>query len=60
MQGQHGFWEVEDRLNELTAEGDLLERLTKTVDFEMFRPALVEALGRSDPSKGGGLTLIRC
>lgn len=53
MQGQRGFWDVEDRLKELSAEGDPLERLTKTVNFEVFRPALVEALGRSDPSKGG-------
>lgn len=53
MQGQRGFWDVEDRLKELSAEGDPLERLTKTVNFEIFRPALVEALGRSDPSKGG-------
>ena len=43
MAGQRGFWDVED----------LLERLTRTVDFELFRPALVEALGSSDPSRGG-------
>ena len=53
MQGQRGFWDVEDRLKELSAEGDPLERLAQTVDFELFRPALGEALGRSDPSKGG-------
>jgi IS5 family transposase len=53
MQGQRGFWDVEDRLKELSSEGDPLERLGKTVDFELFRPALGEALGRSDPSKGG-------
>jgi IS5 family transposase len=53
MQGQRGFWDVDDRLKELSAEGDPLERLAKTVDFELFRPALVQALDRSDPSKGG-------
>jgi transposase, IS5 family len=53
MQGQRGFWDVEDRLKELSAEGDPLERLSKTVDFELFRPALVQALGRSDLSKVG-------
>jgi IS5 family transposase len=53
VQGQRGFWEVEDRLKELSAEGDPLERLSKTVYFELFRPDLVDGLGRSDPSKGG-------
>jgi len=53
MQGQGGFWDVEDRLKELSAEGDPLEKLLATVDFEMFRPLLVKALRRSDPSKGG-------
>jgi transposase, IS5 family len=53
MQGQSGFWDFEDRLKELSAEGDPLEKLSTTVDFEMFRPALAKALGRSSPSKGG-------
>jgi hypothetical protein len=53
MQGRRGFWDVEDRLKELSAEGDPLERQGGTVDFELFRPVLVEALGCSDPSKGG-------
>jgi IS5 family transposase len=53
MRGQRGFWDVEARLKELSAEGDPLERLSATVDFELFRPVLAEALRRSDPSKGG-------
>lgn len=53
MQGQRAFWEFEDRLKELSAEGDPLEKLSETVDFEMFRPVLVKALRRSHPSKGG-------
>ncbi len=53
MQGQGGFWDFEDRLKELSAEGDPLERLSTTVDFEMFRPVLAKALRRSAPSKGG-------
>jgi IS5 family transposase len=53
MPGQRGFWDVEDRLKELSAEGDPLERLDGTVDFELFRPVLVAALGRADPAKGG-------
>jgi IS5 family transposase len=53
MRGQRGFWDVEDRLRELSAEGDPLERLSRTVDFELFRPILMKALRRSHPSKGG-------
>ena len=37
MPGQRGFWDVEERLKELSAEGDLLEKLGATVDFELFR-----------------------
>ena len=53
MQGQRGFWDVEERLKELSAEGDPLEKLSATVDFELFRPILVKALRRSHPSQGG-------
>src|SRR5919106_1376877 len=50
---QAGFWDVEERLRELSAQGDPLEKLAATVDFEMFRADLVAALGRRDPAKGG-------
>lgn len=53
MAGQRGFWEVEERLKELSAEGDPLEKLGATVDFELFRPVLRKALGGSHPAKGG-------
>lgn len=53
MQGQRGFWDFEERLKELSAEGDPLEKLGATVDFELFRPVLAKALRRSHPSKGG-------
>ena len=53
MAVQRGFWDVEDRLKELSAEGDPLEKLSATVDFEMFRPLLQKVFGRADPSKGG-------
>lgn len=53
MPGQRGFWDVEERLKELSAEGDPLEKLGATVDFELFRPVLTKALGASHPSKGG-------
>jgi transposase, IS5 family len=53
MPGQCGFWDVEERLKELSAEGDPLEKLGATVDFELFRPVLTKAFVGSDPSKGG-------
>lgn len=53
MSGQGGFWDFADRLRELSAEGDPLERLSATVDFEQFRPVLAKALRRGDPRKGG-------
>lgn len=53
MQGQWSFWAFEYRLKELAAEGDPLETLTATVDFEIFRRVLAKALRRRAPSKGG-------
>jgi transposase, IS5 family len=53
MRGQAGFFDVDERLKELSAKGDHLERLNAIVDFELFRPDLVRAVPRSDGSKGG-------
>jgi IS5 family transposase len=53
MRGQAGFFYIEDRLKELSAKGDALERLTAVVDFELFRGDLERAVRRSDRSKGG-------
>ena len=53
LSSQPGFWSVEDRLKELSAQGDPLETLLSVVDFELFRPVLEEALGSVDRSKGG-------
>jgi hypothetical protein len=50
---QSGFWDVQDRLRELSAQGDPLERLARTVDFELFRAELNAALGTRDRGKGG-------
>ena len=50
---QPGFWDVEHRLRKLSAQGDPLEKLATTVDFEIFRAELVAALGPRDPLKGG-------
>lgn len=53
MAGQPGFFDGEERLKALSAAGDPLERLTRVVDFEVFRGDLEAALSRSDRSKGG-------
>ena len=50
---QPGFFDVEDRLRELSAKGDDLERIAALVDFEAFRPELERAVPRSDGAKGG-------
>ena len=53
MGGQGGFFDVDERLKELSAKGDDLERLNAIVDFEIFRPDLVRSVPRSDGCKGG-------
>jgi len=53
MGQQPGFFDVDERLRELSAKGDGLERIAGLVDFEMFRPELERAVPRSDGSKGG-------
>ena len=53
MLGQAGFFDVDERLKELSAKGDGLERLSAIVDFEVFRSDLARAVPRSDGSKGG-------
>jgi hypothetical protein len=53
MRREAGFFDVEERLRELSAKGDALERLSAVVDFELFRADLERAVPRSDGSKGG-------
>ena len=53
MRGQAGFFDVDERLKELSAKGDHLERLNAIVDFEAFRSDLARAVPRSDGSRGG-------
>ncbi|SFC91518.1 transposase [Tropicimonas isoalkanivorans] len=53
MMGQMGLWSMTDRLAEISAQGDPLETLAATVEFEMFRPVLEKALGRPPRWKGG-------
>lgn len=53
MVGQPGFFDMSDRLRELSAKGDDLERIAALVDFQQFRRELEQAVPRSDGSKGG-------
>src|SRR5665213_156034 len=48
-----GLFDIDERLADLSAKGDDLERVKALVDFEMFRPALEAAVPRADRSKGG-------
>ena len=48
-----GFFDIDERLAELSAKGDDLERVKTLVDFEIFRPVLAAAVPRADRSKGG-------
>ena len=54
---QLGFWDVDERLRELSAQGDPLEKLAGTVDFEIFRAELDAALGLRDRSHLAALAL---
>jgi len=51
--GQPGLFGLSDHLERLSQDGDPLEVLEATVDFEYFREWLVEGLGYGDGSKGG-------
>ena len=53
MAGQPGFFDVDERLQDISAKGDDLERLNQIVDFEVFRADLERAAPRGDRSKGG-------
>jgi len=51
--GQPGLFGLSEHLERLSRDGDPLEVLAATVDFEYFRGWLVEGLGYGDGSKGG-------
>ncbi len=50
---QPGLFDVEERLSGLRYLGDQLEAFSRTVDFEIFRSDLEQALAYSDGIKGG-------
>jgi len=45
MRGQVGFFDIDERLKQLSAKGDSLERLQAVIDFELFRASLARAGG---------------
>jgi hypothetical protein len=47
------IFRCDERLKELSAKGDDLERLNAIVDFEIFRADLEGAVPKSDRSRGG-------
>ena len=47
------FFGLSEHLERLSQNGDPLEVLEKTVDFEYFRGWLVEGLGYGDGARGG-------
>jgi hypothetical protein len=48
MRGQAGFFDVDERLRQLSAKGDSLERLNAVIDFELFRKDVERAVPRLD------------
>jgi len=52
---QGGFFDAEYRLQDITKQGDPLEKLNQHIEWEMFRPVLEEAFlaEGKDPQKGG-------
>lgn len=50
---QIGWFDFGNRLKDISKFGDPLERLSKVVDFEVFRKDLDEALSFSNQGKGG-------
>ena len=60
MRGEPGFFDVEERLKELSAKGDDLERLNAIVDFEIFgRTWSAPCRGATD-LRAAGRPTIRC
>jgi IS5 family transposase len=50
---QIGFFSEENRLSLLSSMGDPLEKVSKAVDFEMFRPTLNKAFQKESSGIGG-------
>jgi Transposase domain (DUF772) len=53
MRGRAGFFDVDERLRQISAKGDSLERLNAVIDFELFGADLERAVPHADRIKGG-------
>lgn len=51
--GQIGLFDVENRLSELSAMGDPLEKLDKSVNWNYFKPVIDKAFQKERKSKAG-------
>ena len=50
---QAGFFDFEDRIEQLNAHGNPLEKLEQAIDFEVFRPALKRVRDKPRKSNAG-------
>ena len=48
--GQPGFFDLDERYQRLSENGDPLVKLAALIEFEAFRPKLATALKRSEGS----------
>ena len=60
MVGQPGFFDLSDRLRELSAKGDELERIAALVDFGMFQPSWSGRCRAGMVARAAGLPSIAC
>ena len=51
MRGQAGFFDLDERLSERSAQGDDLKRLHAIIDFDLLQAYLAHAVPRADRSK---------
>ena len=51
---QPGFFDVQDRLQDLSKTGDPLEKITRVVNFEIFRPEIEKAINIKANLVSGG------
>jgi transposase, IS5 family len=54
MTKQSGLFDLPNRLEKISQVKDFLDKINLHVDWEVFRPLLNEAAGRSSPSENGG------
>lgn len=55
---QTGLFGLSQQLKRLSDCGDLLKTMGRVVDFEVFRPALEQALSYGNGAKGAGRPTI--